>query len=179
MQGTAVAMEERENMIKRLNAGILGFLKRIKLRAAGATILGGFAGLSLTSNIIPSVMSYMGIIDSFSARWALGGYAVYSIMIWSMGGWAVQKIGHKGYGALTLGFVGLVSGMVFTGVAIGTQLNVLLIGGGAAMLYGGIGGMIIADALRNPPEDTDKADRPADKKGAKSAESVRLFRFFK
>lgn len=151
MQATADAMEVGEHMIKRLNAAIWNFLKRVKIRAVGATILGGFAGLSLTSNIIPSVMSYMGIIDSFSARWALGGYAVYIVMIWAMGGWAVQKIGNKGFGALTLGAVGLVSGLVFTGMAIGTQMNALLVGGGAAMLYGAVGGLIIADALREPP----------------------------
>ena len=32
-------------------------------------------------------------------------------------------------------------------------MNFLLIGGGAALLYGAIGGMIIGDALRDPPAD--------------------------
>ena len=150
MPVTTDTMESRENMIKRLNAGILNFIKRIRIRAVGATLLGGFAGLSLTSNIIPSVMSFMGVTDSFSARWALGGYAVYSILLWAVGGWAVQKTGSKVLGAITLGFVGLVSGLFFTAIGIGTEASALLFGGGSAMLYGAVGGMIIGDALRDP-----------------------------
>lgn len=152
MPVSADTMENRENMIKRLNAGILNFLKRIKLRRVGATLLGSFAGLSLTSNIIPSVLSFAGITDNFSARWALGGYAVYSMMIWGVGGWAVQKTGSMKLGAIILGSVGLVSGLLFTSIGIGTDINALLYGGGAAMLYGAIGGMMIGEALRDPAE---------------------------
>ena len=143
-------MENRGNMIKRLNAGILNFVKRIKLRPVGATLLGAFAGLSITSNVIPSALSFMGVTDSFSARWGLGGYAVYSMMLWAVGGWAVQKTGSKSLGALTLGLVGLVGGLVFTGIGIGTEASTLLYGGGSAMLYGAVGGVIIGDSLRDP-----------------------------
>jgi len=142
-------------------SAVLNFLKRIRLRSVGATILGGFAGLSLTTSIIPTAMSYLGITDSFSARFALAGYAVYSVMAWSVGGWAAQKIGDRGFGALILGLVGAVSGLVFTGLGLGTHAIVLLIGGGAALLYGAIGGMLIADALREPDRSgrSDKTDR--------------------
>ena len=143
-------MEGGKNMIRRLNAAIWNYLKKIKLRSVGATILGGFAGLSLVSSIIPSVMSFMGIMDHFSVRWAMGGYAVYAVMSWSVGGWAVHKSGCRKFGAIILGFVGLLSGLLLTGIAIGTQLKVLFLGGGAALLYGAVGGMILADALREP-----------------------------
>lgn len=148
-------MENRQNMIlkmiRNLNAGILKFVMSIKLRSVGATILGGFAGLSLTANVIPSAMRLMGTMDTFSARWGLGGYAVYSIMAWAVGGWAVQRTGDKKLGAIILGTVGLVTGLAFTVAGLGTELNVVLTGGGASLLYGAIGGMIIGDALRNPP----------------------------
>ncbi|MHB8121391.1 MAG: hypothetical protein ACYDG4_04475 [Desulfuromonadaceae bacterium] len=155
MQTRAVSMENRQNMIlkmiRNLNAGILKFVMSIKLRSVGATILGGFAGLSLTANVIPSAMRLMGTMDTFSARWGLGGYAVYSIMAWAVGGWAVQRTGDKKLGAIILGTVGLVTGLAFTVAGLGTELNVVLTGGGASLLYGAIGGMIIGDALRNPP----------------------------
>ena len=155
MQTPAVSMENRQNMIlkmiRNLNAGILKFVMSIKLRSVGATILGGFAGLSLTANVIPSAMRLMGTMDTFSARWGLGGYAVYSIMAWAVGGWAVQRTGDKKLGAIILGTVGLVTGLAFTVAGLGTELNVVLTGGGASLLYGAIGGMIIGDALRNPP----------------------------
>ena len=190
MRVSADTMENRENMIKRLNAGILNFLKRIKLRSVGATLLGAFAGLSLTSNIIPSVLAFAGITDNFSARWALGGYAVYSMMSWGVGGWAVQKTGSKTHGAIILGSVGLLSGLLFTSIGIGTEMTTLLYGSGAAMLYGAIGGMIIGDALRNPdqPAASDASHPATDKNKAslknaptatKQKDVARFFRFFK
>lgn len=157
MNAATDTMESRGNMIfkiiRRFNAGIVDFIMGIRFRAIGATILASFAGLSLTTNIIPSSISMMGLMDSFSARWELGGFAVYSMMAWAVGGWAVQKTGDKRMGAVILGIVGLTTGLLFTGVGIGTNFNVLLAGGGAALLYGAIGGLIIGDALRNPPSD--------------------------
>lgn len=150
-------IESRDNMIlktiRRFNAAILKFVMSIKLRPVGAVILGGFAGLSIISNIMPSAMQYTGVMDSFSARWGLGGYAVYSVMAWAVGGWAAQKTGSKKLGAIILGTVGLLTGLIFTGAGLGTEISMLLTGGGASLLYGAIGGMIIADALRNPYTD--------------------------
>jgi hypothetical protein len=157
MNAATNAMESRENMILKMirtfNAAIVKFVMGIRFRAVGATILASFAGLSLTTNIIPSAISMLGFMDSFSARWGLGGFAVYSMMAWAVGGWAVQKTGDKRQGAIILGLVGLATGLLFTGVGISTEMNILLTGGGAAMLYGAIGGMIIGDALRDPSAD--------------------------
>lgn len=150
-------MENRQNMILKMirnfNAGILKFVMSIKLRSVGATILGGFAGLSLTSTVIPSAMSLLLNMNTFTVRWGLGGYAVYSIMAWAVGGWAVQRTGDKKLGAIILGTVGLVTGLAFTIAGLGTETNILLTGAGASLLYGAIGGMIIGDALRNPSVD--------------------------
>jgi len=157
MNAAANLMENRQNMIQKyfrnFNAGIVRFIMSIRFRAIGAVMLASFAGLSLTTNIIPSAISMMGFMDSFSARWGMGGFAVYSMMAWAVGGWAVQKTGNKIMGAIILGFVGLVTGLVFTGIGISTDMNILLVGGGAALLYGAVGGMIIGDALRDPPAD--------------------------
>lgn len=158
---TVETMENRGNMVlkifRAINAAIIKFVMGIKLRSVGATILGGFAGLSLTSTIIPSAMEFTGIMDSFSARWGLGGMAVYSVLLWAIGGRAAQKIGDTKLGAMILGTVGLASGLFFTGYGIGTDVNTLLVGGGSALLYGAIGGMMITEALRNPPAADKKA----------------------
>lgn len=151
------ALESRESMIlqmiRNFNASIIRFVMGIRYRAVGATLLASFAGLSLTSNVIPSSLSLMGLMDSFSARWELGSFAVYSMMAWAVGGWAVQKTGDKRLGAIVLGCVGLSTGLLFTTVGISTDMNILLTGGGAALFYGAIGGMIIGDALKDPPAD--------------------------
>lgn len=185
----AEAMENKDTMIMKMirksNAAILNFVKGIKLRSSAATILGGFAGLSLTANVIPSAMEFNGISDSFSARWGLGGYAVYSVMLWAVGGWGAQKSGCKRFGAFILGTVGLTSGLLFTAAGIGTEFNALVTGGGASLIYGAIGGMIIGDALRNPASEenietgSNHAPRRASDPAAKKRDSLRLFRYFK
>ena len=189
MNATADHIQGRQNMIlkmiRRLNAAILGSVMGIKLRRVGATLLGCFAGLSLTSNIIPSAMEFTGATDSFTARWGMGGFAVYSVMVWGVGGWAAQKTGDKKLGAIVMGTLGLASGLIFTGIGIGTEMNLLLTGGGAGMFYGAIGGMIIGDALRDPIElDSDKEGivnkkKVVCKRKPDIKDGVRLFRFFK
>jgi hypothetical protein len=147
MNITVEHMQGRMNMIKRLNNFILSSIKRIRLRPVGAVILGGFAGLSFNSTILPTVMSSFGVVDEFSARWELGGFAVYTIMVWSVGGWAARKTANPMAGGVILGLVGLVSGSLLTEAAIGSDLKLLAIGGVAGLLYGAIGGMMISSAL--------------------------------
>lgn len=179
MNIAASTVENREimivKMIRRLNAAIVHFIMSIKLRAIGATILGSMAGLSLTTTIIPTAMTTMTGMDTFSARWGLGGFAVYSMMAWAVGGWAAQRSGNKWFGAVVIGFVGLVTGLVFTGVGIGTEMNSLLTGGGVGLLYGAVGGLILADALCSPPVDANDPDSAV--RGTIGA--LGIFRYFK
>ncbi|MDD2366822.1 MAG: hypothetical protein PHN84_11715 [Desulfuromonadaceae bacterium] len=157
MQTATDTVENRGNMILKMmrnfNAGTVRVIMGIRFRSVGATVLGSLAGLSLTTNVLPSSLSMMGFMDNFSARWGLGGFAVYSMMLWGVGGWAVQKTGDKKLGGIVLGLLGLISGILFTAIGISTEMDILLTGGVAAMLYGAVGGMIIGDALRDPPAD--------------------------
>jgi len=178
MHASADTMENRGNMIlaliRKFNAGIIRFIMSIKFRSIGAILLSSFAGLSLTSNIIPSAMEFSGTMGSFAARWEMGGFAVYSMMAWAVGGWAVQKTGDKKMGAIILGFVGLVTGLLFTWIGLGAEMNLLLTGGGAALLYGAIGGMIIGDALRDPPVNPDNPEESTGRIG-----DLGMFSYFK
>jgi len=152
MNVTAEPITGRDHMIKRFNKFILAKILGIRLRSVGAVLLGGCAGLSLTATILPTVISTVGITDSFSARWDLGGFAVYSFMLWAVGGWAAQRTGSTQAGGVILGLVGMISGALFTGLAYGVVAKVLLIGGAAGLAYGTVGGMLIANALRQPEE---------------------------
>ena len=177
MQVATSTAESNANMIvksfRRFNAGIVHFIMSIKLRALGATIIGSFAGLSLTTTIIPTAMETLVGIDTYAARWELGGFAVYSMMAWAVGGWAVQRSGAKWPGAIILGFVGLATGLLFTGVGIGTQTGLLLVGGGSALLYGAVGGLIIGDALRSPRVDESDPAAPRGRIG-----DLGIFKYF-
>ena len=178
MQASISTVESRENMIvkmiRRFNAAVIHFIMNIRLRAIGATLLGSFAGLSLTTTIIPTALNSIVGMDSFSARWALGGFAVYSMMAWSVGAWAAQKTGSIIIGAISLGLVGLSTGLLFTGLGVGTEMNLLLTGGGAGFLYGAVGGMILADALRSPYVDENDPDAVRGTIG-----EMAIFKYFK
>lgn len=152
MNATADPIPDRGNMIKRLNKFILSKIMGIRIRSVGAVLLGGCAGLSLTATILPTVISTLGLTDSFSARLDLAGFAVYSFMLWAVGGWAAQKTASTQAGGVILGLVGLISGALFTGMAFGAGVKPLLIGGATGLAYGTIGGMLIANALRQPDE---------------------------
>jgi hypothetical protein len=141
------------NMIKRLNNYIVSKIMGIRLRGVGAVFLGGFAGLSLTSTVLPTVLSLVGITDDFSARLDLAGFAVYSFMVWALGGWMCQRRGSAQAGALILGLTGLVSAGVFAGLAYGAAQEVLLICAAAGLAYGTFGGLLIAVALAEPKAD--------------------------
>ena len=162
MDVAASTMESNGNMIvklfRRFNAAVIHFIMSIRFRAIGATILGSMAGLSLTTTIIPTAMTTILGMDTYLSRWGLGGFAVYAMMAWAVGGWAGQRSGNKMLGAIILGIVGLSTGLLFTAVGLGAEMNLLLTGGGAGFLYGAIGGMIVTDALRNPPVDANDPD---------------------
>ena len=152
MNVSAEQISGRENMIKRFNKFMLAKIMGIRLRSVGAVFLGGCAGLSLTATILPTVISTVGLTDSFSARLDLAGFAVYSFLLWAVGGWSAQRTGSTQAGGVIVGVVGMVSGLLFTGLSFGTDIMTLLTGGAAGLAYGTVGGMLIANALRQPDE---------------------------
>ena len=135
------------NMIKRINKFIISLFWGIRLRSVGAAFLGGCAGLSLTATVLPAALAGAGLTDSFSARIDLAGFAIYSVMLWAVGGWSAQRTGNTWLGGLVLGLVGGISGAIFTALAYGAETGLLLLGGGAGLAYGAVGGMLIATAL--------------------------------
>lgn len=147
MTAQAEPINGRVNMIKRLNKYIVSKIMGIRLRPVVAVFLGGFAGLSLTSTILPTVLSGIGVTDDFSARLDLAGFAIYSFMVWALGGWMCQRRASAQGGALILGLIGLVSAAVFAGLAYGAAQQVLMICAAAGLAYGTFGGLLIAIAL--------------------------------
>ena len=150
MTAKADLMRGRMNMIKRLNNYILSKIMGIRLRSVAAVFLGGFAGLSLTTTILPTVISVLGVTDDFSARLDLAGFAVYSFMLWAIGGWVAQRRASAHAGAVILGLVGAVSAAIFATMAYGAAkevLMLLLLCAAAGLAYGTFGGMLIAMAL--------------------------------
>jgi len=134
-------------------------IRNTKARLAVGAILGGCAGLSLTSSVIPTALSTLGLGDMFLTRFALSGYAAHTTLFWAAGGWAVVKIDHPIIGAGILGLVGAVSGLLLSIIALDTELVVLLSTIVVCTLYAFVGGLLLGTVLRSPaPESPTEGD---------------------
>lgn len=123
-------------------------IKRRWVRLTLGVILGGAAGLSFNSSILPMAISTLGSTDSFFVRWALGEYAAYMTLLWAIGGWAVAKTGIPKAGAVILGIVGVASGLFLCYLALGTEMSLLLISAIAGGVYGLVGGALLGRILQ-------------------------------
>jgi len=125
-------------------------IKRKWLRYTLGVILGGFAGLSLTSTILPMAMSIAGLGESFMIRWDIAGYAAHSVLAWAAGGWIIARIGKPRFAALILGAIGLACGAAICAAVYGTESTLMIFTATAAGAYGAIGGLLLGVVLQPP-----------------------------
>jgi hypothetical protein len=125
-------------------------IKNRMIRLGLGTILGGFAGLSLTSSILPTVLSTIGVGDPFFNRFALSGYAAHVTLVWALGGWISVRLDSPKLAMTVLGLVGVISGVALVMLSIGSSTSLLLAGGIAGGLYGMVGGLLIGTVFRTP-----------------------------
>jgi len=124
--------------------------RRKWLRYTIGVILGGAAGLSLTSTILPMALSAAGMGESFPIRWALADYAAHTVIAWAVGAWLVARTGTPRTGAVILGAAGLASGALLCGLAFGTEPSWLLFTAVAGGAYGTVGGLLLGHVLQTP-----------------------------
>jgi hypothetical protein len=129
------------------------------LRYTLGVLLGGFAGLSLTSTVLPTAMSIAGMGESFMIRWDIAGYAAHSVLAWAAGGWATVRVGKPWAGSLIFGLVGVISGALICAAAFGAEGTWLLFSGVAAGAYGTIGGLLLGIVLQPPAAPTETEDQ--------------------
>jgi len=123
------------------------------LRYTIGVILGGCAGLSLTTTILPAALAAGGLGESFIIRWELADYAAHNVIAWAIGGWVIVRVGLPWTGALILGSLGLISGALLCALAIGTDPSWLLFTAVAGGAYGSIGGLLLGYVLQPPAVD--------------------------
>ncbi|WP_432822921.1 hypothetical protein [Trichloromonas sp.] len=128
-------------------------IKKWWFRYTLGTVLGGFAGLSLSSSVLPSVVSSVVEVESFFIRYALGDYAVHAALVWAFAGWVVAKTGVPKIAPIILGAVGLGSGFLLGYVGFGIESNLIIVCGVAGGGYGVIGGLLLGNVLAAPAEE--------------------------
>ena len=107
-----------------------------------------FAGLSLTTAVIPMVMSNVFDMYSMDLLLAVRGYSIPLALLWGAGGvFIAWQSSTTAKGAVTLGACGLVSGLVLGMFALAGSLAVIATAIGAGLIYGAIGGAILGKAF--------------------------------
>ena len=124
-----------------------------RVRCAIGIILGGCAALSLTTTVLPKVLSDAGLTEDFQVVWDLGGYTVYCVLAFAAGGWLIARAGIPRRGPLVLGGIGLLCGVVLALVAYPGQQERLLLMAVAAGGYGALGGLLFGYLLQKPREE--------------------------
>lgn len=120
------------------------------LRLILGAILGGCAGLSLTTTILPLALSVAGLKEDFMVRWDLGGYAAHSVLVFAFGGWLVARIGSNRLGPVLLGAIGIACGGALGLVVYPGELEWAMFMAVAAGAYGAIGGLLLGLILQSP-----------------------------
>jgi MFS family permease len=122
------------------------------LRYTLGVILGGCAGLSLTSTILPLVMSLAGMKEEFLVRWDLGGYAAHCVLAFAFGGWLIARVGRIATGPLLLGGVAIACGGLMGVFTYPGEVSWILFMAVAAGAYGTIGGLLLGHVLQKPAD---------------------------
>lgn len=133
-------------------------IKKRWFRLTLGVVLGGFAGLSLTTSILPMVVSTVLGIESFFVRWSLGGYAAHSTLVWAFAGWVAARTGLPRISPILFGLLGLASGFLLAYAGLGTEIKTLAICAVGAASYGVIGGLLLGSVLASPSEEISDSD---------------------
>jgi hypothetical protein len=122
------------------------------LRCALGSILGGCTALSLTAIVLPSFLSSTGLHEELLIRSEIGGYTVYCVLAFAVGGWLIAWVGIPKRGALILGGIGLLCGVVLALVVYPGEMDRLLPMAVAAAAYGTVGGLLLGHILKKTDE---------------------------
>ena len=116
------------------------------------TLFGAMAGVSMTMTIFPYATIWFTGSETFNLV-TLANLMVPIVLIWMIGGAATAWFAKSLIGIATLGFCGVLSGIIL-GLLVGDDTIPLLVAGVVSgLLYGIIGGAIIGYAFANLMEE--------------------------
>lgn len=126
-------------------------IKNPILRAAAGAILGACASLSLCLSILPLTLHQAMVGDEATLAVLLGRYLPHAALIWAVGGWAVTRTRFVLGGGLVLGATGLATGLFLMFAALHPAPKILAVGGVTGLIYGFLGGLLLARLLSPIP----------------------------
>lgn len=155
-------------MFSKLKYRDVTVFKRKNIRGFVGGLLGMAAGMSLTTTIIPTVVSSFVGAEHFLIRFALAGYFAHTALIWAATGFFAARPGRNLPGMLIMGLTGGLSGLLLALVCLDSDSKVLFASVFGSLVYGTVGGLIISGIL---PGDDERLMFNLDKKKTESSDS--------
>lgn len=121
------------------------------LRSLAGALLGAFAGTSLALSILPLVLRWGGLGDDLELIRALSRYVPHAAAVGAGGGWAAARTAFPLAGGIVMAVAGLAAALVVTAAGVAAAPGALLLAGVGGLVYGFLGGLIIARLLVPPP----------------------------
>lgn len=115
----------------------------------GASLL-GVAGISLTTGIFPTVVSWLFGINSFEVLFQVRSFVIPLALLWAIGGGVVGWQGGSATGVVAIGVCGLVSGLALGALALEGGPLLVLVSLLSGLVYGAVGGLLIGKAFHRP-----------------------------
>lgn len=122
-------------------------MHRSLLRVMAGLMIGGLAGLSLATAIIPLVIGKFFNLYSIDLMLAVRGYGLSVAVLLAICGGLVGWFGGALTGALLLGGGGAIAGFILGAFAIGGDATLILLSTLTGLIYGGLGGLIVGKAF--------------------------------
>lgn len=125
-------------------------MQRSILRVFFGVCIGAFAGISLTTGILPFVIAKFFEITSFEVMIEVRNFTLAVSLLWAIGGGIVGWYGGAQLGGIIIGLCGIISGFILGAFALDGNLLQITIGILSGLIYGVFGGLIVGQVFPKP-----------------------------
>jgi len=127
-------------------------IQQSPLRAIFGFFIGIMTGVSLTTGVLPTVLSILFGINSFETMIVIRGLILPVVILWAIGGAWLGWQGGTQTGGLILGLCGAISGLLISMFAFDGAL-LILVSAVTGLIYGGVGGLILGRVFPKATEE--------------------------
>lgn len=128
-------------------------IQQSPLRAIFGFFIGIVTGVSLTTGVLPTVLSIVFEINSFETMIVIRGLILPVIIFWAIGGAWLGWQGGAQTGGLILGVCGMISGL-FLSLLVFNGALLVLVSALTGLIYGGVGGLILGRVFPKTTNET-------------------------
>ncbi len=117
-------------------------MQRSMLRVLFGFAIGGFAGISMATGILPFVIGQLTELTSFEVLIFVRTFTLSVALLWAIGGGMIGWYGGLQMGTIILGVCGILGGLILGAFAMSGDAFVIAVSILTGLIYGGLGGAL-------------------------------------